>query len=135
MAINEKKIREYLSYYGSNIEAWPEELYSLGYKARQHKLYASLFKEEEELERLLNARVDIKPSHSHLAQRIISAAHANQYTQKPQWWLYDMILSIKPAAVAAMLVIGFAIGFSALSPITQDKREMTYYADDDGAVL
>ena len=51
MALSEKKLREYLSYYGADIETWPEEARVSGYKARQNPFLAALFKDEEEFER------------------------------------------------------------------------------------
>jgi len=136
MASDEKRLREYLAYYGADVGAWPDDAQSLGRNAQRHGKFAVLFEEEKRFERLLHKR-HIEPARADLAQRIVAAALAKDPFQKPEWWLYDLLTEIKPATLAAMLVLGFAIGFGALAPASQDKKEVFTqpYSDDEETLL
>jgi len=135
MQLDETKIRQYLTHYGADIEAWPEDIQVLGILALRHPVCASFFTEEQRFENLLYARA-VSPMSANLAERIIAAAYTHVQSIEPPWNLSLLLKGINPAAFAAMLVIGFAIGFGALAPdVSSEAASLQSYSDDEGAAL
>jgi len=136
MKENETNIRKCLARYGAQVRAWPQELQALGHKAEKMPEFAVLFEDEKRFERLLQYS-SVPPFRSDLAQRIIAAACTKAQFTETSGWLYDGITQIRPAALAAMVILGFIVGFGALAPNFQSYKQISLqsYSDDEGAIL
>ncbi len=137
MTFDETTIRTYLAWYGADIAAWPEELKHTGRAAQQRPELAPLFAHEKRFENFLSAR-RLAPAASQLAERIISASLSKARSDVLPWHPIAAIAQmLRPSALVAMLVLGFAIGFGALAPAPQTEPQLSQQSlpDDEGAML
>ncbi len=136
MKNDQKKLREYLACYGSDIESWPADLQGVGFQALRHPTDAALFEEEKRFEQLLNKR-PLEAASSRLADRIIAAAYSTVRFSEEKWQFTQFIKEFNPVAIAATLIIGFTLGFGLVSPMTfnQHAASTESYLDEDGATL
>jgi hypothetical protein len=130
------RLRETLAYYGSDVRQWPEEAKALGRRALERPDLAALIEKERRFEQRLLARSVPAPPQD-LSQRIIAAAFARERASVPMGWFREFLAEVRPAALAAMLVLGFAIGFGMVAGSAQTRG--TAFAqspvDDEGAIL
>jgi len=75
------------------------------------------------------------PARAGLADRIIAASRSVPQMRGMGDVLADYLLPKNVAALAAMLVMGAAIGLSIPVPGNEDEFSMQTYIDDNGAVL
>jgi hypothetical protein len=135
MSNDEMQLKELLAYHGADVSKWPEEARPWGLAALKRLDLQPLFKEEKRFEMLLMARRMPAPSRD-LAQRIIAASFTRVYERSHASVFSEIMAEIRPAALAAMLVLGFAIGFGMLSPALHDQQaRVQSVADDEGAIL
>jgi len=132
----ESRLRELLSYYGSDLEQWPEELRPLWLRAQHNPKLASIVEEERRFEHLLRKRSFTPPSFD-FAERIIAASIARPQRMEAIGWFSDLLQEVRPAALAAMLLLGFAIGFGMLTPPSSLNNTAFVRAltDDEGTIL
>src|ERR1700744_5461357 len=132
--MNDMKLREYLALYGSDVESWPKEYRAMGkWAKRHHPGFASLIEGEKCFERLLLDRGFLSP-HSGLAERIIAASSAIPHRRNTlPARMRDALDNLRPASFAAMLALGFAIGFGTFITAQPDRNYVQEaYADDEG---
>jgi len=135
MTIDTNTFREYLTLYGTQLESWPQAARVQAKTVQHQPAFLALIEEEKRFERILRLR-HMETAPTNLAQRIITMSLAKG-CPLPQWSFTDILTSLKPAALAAMLILGFAIGFGALT-IPEAHNQTTFsqsMTDDEGSVL
>lgn len=136
MSDDATRLRELLAYYGSDIRQWPEDAQALGHEALQRPESATMIEEERHFEQMMLARHIPMPS-SGLSQRIITAAFACERVSASIGWFRELFADLRPAALAAMLVLGFAIGFGMVTFVSHagNTASFAHSIDDEGAIL
>ena len=126
-------LRTYLDLYGADIDSWPEHIKAIGYMAQHHSTLAHMIAQERRFERLLREHNSFSLVSPILADRIIAAARPRSPSSIKR--AHDALV-LNRAAMAAMLMLGFIIGFGAISEVLQNKapQVQSYDLDDTGAV-
>ncbi len=136
MPNREIRLRELLAYYGSDIANWPETARTWGLKALEQPELAALVREEQRFEQLLLKR-RVPAASPTFAERIIAASQIRSQAPGFAGWIPELLAIVRPSALAAMLVLGFTIGFGMLtsSPHGRDTTFVQSTSDDEGAIL
>jgi hypothetical protein len=133
--LDEAQLRNGLMLYGADVTVWPQNMQAAGRWAIRQPEFAAIIREEEFFEKRLLDRL-YEPPISELADRIIAAS----LTRKQDPASAGIMTGTHPATYAAMLVLGFALGFGALSASTLTNetlsaQESPALPDDEGASL
>ena len=130
----ETRLRELLAFHGCNIGEWPEDAKPFGIQALNTPALAWVFEQERHFEALLKTRTVPMRAPMGLANRIIEASFARMPARSH--WIHEALSNVGGAALVAMLVIGFAIGFAILSSPPQhwDAKYVQAFADE-GSIL
>lgn len=136
MSEQETYFRALLACHGGDVNRWPLDMRHIGYEALKHPHLARLIEEEKYFEKLLSLGKTPAPSPD-LAHRIIAAAYSNKHSASVLEQFFDLLLVGKPAALAAVLVLGFAfgLGITAISPANHTQLLTQYSTEDEGAIL
>jgi hypothetical protein len=128
-----KHLKELLACYGSDMDHWPHHEKAFGTRALKQPGLAALIDAERRFELVLQKRN--LPGPGDLARRIVDASH--HLPQKTNNFMSEILADVRPAAWAAMLVLGFAVGFgmTATPAHVQGSVIVQSVADDEGAVL
>ena len=137
MVSDEICLRDLLASYGADITHWPEEMKPFGMKALENLELAVLIEKEREFEKLLQIRALPQDELNGLEQRIIASSYIDARKSALASYIQDFFAEIKPAALAAMLVLGFAIGFGIVASTSQNHNTtmVQSVSDDEGAIL
>jgi len=133
MTDQETRLRELLAYHGADVSQWPKEVKTLGFLALRRPNLAAIIEEEKRFEMQLHRRNEPAVPQD-LAQRIIAASRMQPSSHQSA--VGELLAEVRPAALAAMMVLGFAIGFEMLPPLSHG-RDIAAQAsfDDEGAIL
>ncbi len=136
MSNDATRLRELLAYHGSDVSRWPGDAAALGKKALERPELAAIVEQEKRFEQLLLARRVPAAPHD-LSRRIIAAALARPLAQASASWFRELLAEVRPAALAATLVLGFAIGFGIVTASSQPHTSSLAQSavDDEGAIL
>jgi hypothetical protein len=133
---NETEFLEHLACHGSDVQKWPEPARTLGAVLQEYPEAGALIEDEKRFERMLHERY-VAPARPQLAQRIIAASIAADSAAQNTWQPSELLVAVRPATLAAMLVLSFVVGFGAFapSPRAESTASMQSYIDEDGAIL
>ncbi len=135
MKIDKNKIREYIACYGSDIEEWPKDLQVFGIAALHDANLRDIFQEEIRFENML-LKCEVESMPLTLADRIIASARARVQYSDNIWQLSGFLKQVRMSAIAAMLLLGFAIGFGTFAHIPESSEaSIQSFPDDEGVNL
>ncbi|MBI3631112.1 MAG: hypothetical protein HY221_02135 [Candidatus Sungbacteria bacterium] len=135
MTNDSTEIRAMIALYGSDTRLWPREARELAKTASSKPEFAALFEQEKRFEQLLRSRREPAIT-GDLCDRIIFASLARAPIPAIAGWMMELRNRFNRTAIAAMLALGFAIGFGILaqppSPAPGVSHSYTY---EEGAIL
>lgn len=135
MSNPQARLATLLACHGADISNWPEDARVIGLEALKVPELSQLIEQERNFERmLLERRTPVAPRD--LTQRIIAAALDRRPQIEIPGWVPVIPQQARPMAFAAMLAIGFALGFGVLHlPLQSHANYVQNTTDDEGAIL